>query len=98
MPSTTKNTSATTLNLGYHRAGLRWWNQAAETIESSLVSKLALSWAKMTELKLGIKDDIKLCSDDSIKDGIKMGSDDVIKLGIKDDIKLGSDDSNEQLQ
>eukprot|EP00957_Ditylum_brightwellii_P147290 11215620-Ditylum_brightwellii.AAC.1 len=45
-----------------------------------------------------INNGTKLSSDDGITDSIKLDSDDGIELGVKDVIRLGLDDSYEQLQ
>eukprot|EP00957_Ditylum_brightwellii_P074306 5645992-Ditylum_brightwellii.AAC.1 len=66
-----------------YRAGIRLPNQAykktslssvseislswAQIIESSLASKMSLSWDLMMGFKLGVKDVIELGSDDGIK-------------------------------
>ena len=55
------------------------------------------SCSQENSIKLGVKDVIKLGSDDGIKDVIKLGLDDEIKHGIKHGIKLVFDDDNEQL-
>eukprot|EP00957_Ditylum_brightwellii_P051343 3893972-Ditylum_brightwellii.AAC.1 len=62
------------------------------------MSKITKLSNQESSTKLGIKDSIKLGSDEGIQDDLKLGSDDGSKLGIKHGILLGSDDSNKQLQ